>query len=318
MTDKRNFVLAIAVVLAPVAVAWFDLSVAAAVGLVLLLLLLRWLVSLSGILFPERSPDLALATISASHFVEKVRWSMDRLGIDYVEKTSGGTLGVFFRGRTVPQLKIRTGIVRSVIGNSPDILRYLYGRFLHEDPQRAKFLEPTAERVELEGRLDAYARSLQVWVYYHLLADRDLTLHAWGVNNPATPALQRVALRALFPLLAFLVRFSFKINDTNYARAVARIEQTLGAAEKDLADGRASLLGGDEINFTDLAFAAYTGLWLMPRAYGAGKADAVRIERERVPEGMRDDIQRWMEAFPTATAWVEKLYASRVSSGAAP
>lgn len=318
MTHKRNFALAVAVFLAPIAVAWFDLSVPAAVGLVLLLLLLRWLVNLSGILFPERTPELVLATISASHFVEKVRWSMDRLGIDYVEQTSGGALGVFFRGRTVPQLKVRTGIVRSVIGNSPDILRYLYGRYLHEDPERARFLEPTAERVELEGRLDAYARSLQVWVYYHLLSHRDLTLHAWGVDNPATPAWQRSALRLLFPLLAFLIRFSFKINDTNYARAVARIEQTLSTAEDHLADGRASLLGGDEINYTDLAFAAYTGLWLMPPAYGGGRADAVRIERARAPEGMRSDIERWTERYPRAIARVEQLYESRGSAGAAP
>lgn len=318
MTDKRNLALAIAVFLAPIAVAWWGLSVPAAVGVVLLLLLLRWLVNLSGIVVPERGPDVVLATISASHFVEKVRWSMDRLGIDYVEQVSAGTLGAYFRGRTVPQLKVRTGIVRTVIGNSPDILRYLYGRYLHEDPQRASFLEPTAERVEFEGALDAYARSLQVWIYYHLLHDRDLTLHAWGANNPATPAWQRAALRALFPLLAFLIRVSFKVNDTGYARAVARVEQAVGEAEKALEDGRASLLGGDELNFTDYAFAAYTGLWLMPQAYGGGKAGAVRIERDRAPAAMRADIERWIEKFPLATAWVARLYESRLPVDEAP
>jgi hypothetical protein len=145
VTEKRNLAFAIVVLLAPVAVAWFGLSVPAAVGVVLLLLLLRWFVTLSGIIAPERTPKLVLATISsASHFVEKVRWSMDLLGVDYVEQTSGATLGAFYAGRSVPQLKVRTGIVRSVIGDSPDILRYLYGRYVHEDPQRAAFLEPTA------------------------------------------------------------------------------------------------------------------------------------------------------------------------------
>ena len=311
MTDKRNLAFAIVVFLAPVAVAWFGLSVPAAVGVVVLLLLLRWLITLSGIIAPERTPKLVLATISASHFVEKVRWSMDRLGVDYVEKTSGATLGAFYSGRSVPQLRVRTGIVRSIIGDSPDILRYLYGRYVHEDPERVAFLEPTAERVELERKLDAYARSLQVWIYCYLLKDRDLTLHAWGVNNPATPAWQRVALRVLFPVQAFLIRYSFKINETGYKRAVARIEETLTMAEEQLADGRESLLGGTDINYTDITFAAYTGLWLRPLAYGGGMADAVRFERDRMPDGMREEIEGWEESFPRATAWVERLYESR-------
>ena len=308
MTDNRNLVFATVLFLAPIIVAWYGLSVAAAAGVVILLLLCRWLITLSGILAPERTPDLVLATISASHFVEKVRWSLDRLGAEYEEQTSGGTLGAYFRGRTVPQLKIRTGVVRSVIGNSSDILRYVYARYLPENPEQAAFLEPTAERVEFERRLDGYGVSLQVWVYYHILHDRELALHAWGANNPATPAWQRVALRALFPLLAFMIRFSFKINDTHFAKSVARIEELLGDVDTDLADGRKSLLGGKEINYTDLAFAAFTGLWLMPNAYGGGMADDVRLEREQVPEAMRADIERWIEAYPGAAAWVEALY----------
>jgi hypothetical protein len=311
VTDNRNLIFAIAVFVAPVVVAWYGLSVAAAAGIVVLLLLCRWLINLSGFIAPEKTPELVLATISASHFVEKVRWSMDRLGIDYAEQTSGGTLGAYFRGRTVPQLKVRTGHVRSVIGNSPDILRYLYGRCLHDDPERIAFLEPTAERVDFERRLDRYGVSLQVWVYYHLLHNRELALHAWGADNPATPAWQRVALRVLFPLLARLIRLSFKINDTNYARSVGHIEQLLADIDADLNDGRHSLLGAGEVNYTDLQFAAFTGLWLMPDNYGGGKADAVRIERDQAPPGMRDDIERWLDAFPRAVSWVEALYESR-------
>ncbi len=304
MTGRRSLIFAIAVFLAPVVVAWYGLSVTAAAGIVVLLLLGRWLITLSGIIAPERTPDLELATIAASHYVEKVRWCMDRLGIEYAEKVSGGTLGAYFRGRTVPQLRIRTGIVHSVIGNSPDILRYLYGRCLHEDPERCAFLEPTAERVELERRLDLYGRSLQVWVYYHILVDRELTLHAWGLHDEKTPAWQRVALRMVYPLLAALLRFSFKIDDAHYARSVARIEDLLGELDADLTDGRRSLLGGDTINYTDLTFAALSGLWLMPEGYGGGKADAVRIERERAPAAMRADIERWIDAFPRAVAKV--------------
>ncbi len=311
MTDKRATIFAILLFIAPIVVAWYSLSVAAAVGIVVLLLLCRWLITLSGFVAPEKTPDLVLATISASHFVEKVRWCMDRLGVDYVEKTSAGTLGAFYRGRTVPQLKVRTGGVRSVIGNSPDILRYLYGRYLAKDPDRAAFLEPTPERLEFEKRLDAYGRSLQVWVYYHLLQDRGLTLHAWGANSPQTPAWQRLLLRLLFPVQARLIRFSFRINDANFARAVARIEELLAEINEVLSDGRESLLGGGGQNYTDFAFAAFTGLWLMPQGYGGGQAEATRIERDQTPAAMRADIERWVDAYPAAVNYVEALYTLR-------
>lgn len=311
MTDKRNFAFAIALFLAPVVVAWYGLSVAAAAGIVVLLLLCRWLITLSGILVPEKTPELVLATISASHFVEKVRWSMDHLGIDYSEQTSGGTLGAYFRGRTVPQLKVRTGRVRSVIGNSSDILRYLYGRCLPTDPERAAFLEPTAARVEFEQRLDWYGVNLQVWVYYHILQDRDLTLHAWGANSPKTPGWQRLVLRVLFPMLAAMIRYSFKINDTSFAGATTRIEELLTDMEAALVDGQRSLLGDDDVNYTDFEFAAFTGLWLMPEGYGGGKADTVRIERDRAPAPMQADTERWMSSFPRTVAWVEALYEQR-------
>ena len=311
MTDKRTAVFAVLLFVAPILVAWYGLSVAAAAGIVVLLLLLRWLITLSGFVAPEKTPTLVLATISASHFVEKVRWCMDRLGIDYVERASAGTLGAFYRGRTVPQLKVRTGGVRSVIGNSPDILRYLYGRCLAKDPAGAAFLEPTSERLEFEKRLDAYGRSLQVWVYYHLLDDRGLTLHAWGADSPQTPGWQRLLLRPLFPVQARLIRFSFRINEANYARAVTRIEELLAGVNADLEDGRESVLGGTEHNYTDYAFAAFTGLWLMPQGYGGGKADETRIERDEAPAAMRADIERWLGAYPAAVDYVEELYTLR-------
>ncbi len=311
MTDKRNLVFAVILFLAPVVVAWHELSVAAAVGVVILLLLCRWLITLSGVISPESAPELELATISASHFVEKVRWSLDKLGVEYEERTTGGTLGAYFRGRTVPQLKVKTGIVRSVIGNSPDILRFVYGRYLSADPAAARFLEPTEERIALERRLDRHGASLQVWVYYHLLHDKELTLHAWGVDSPATPAWQRPVLRLLFPLLARLVRFSFKVDDTQFAKSVGHIERLLGDVESDLEDGRKSLLGEDDINYTDLAFAAFNGLWLMPEGYGGGKADHVRIARDQAPAPMRADIERWAEAYPRVVSFVETLYENR-------
>jgi len=311
MAHKRMLYFMMLLFAAPVAVAGFDLSVPEALLVVLGLLLLRWLITLSGIVAPERSAELVLATISVSHFVEKVRWCMDRLGVDYDEKVSGGTLGAYFAGRSVPQLLVRTGIVRTTIGNSPDILRYLYGRCLAADPAAAAFLEPTAERVELESRLDRYGVNLQVWVYHYMLTDRALMLRAWGADSPRTPAWQRPLLRLLFPVLAFLIRKSFRITPRNHEKAIKHIELLLADIDARLADGRRSILGEPEPNYTDLQFAAFTGLWLMPEDYGGGRADDVRMEREQVPPGMRADIDRWNETYGRAVEYVESLYESR-------
>lgn len=308
MTDRRRLIHAIFLGIAPLIVAWFGLSVPAALALVALLLLWRWLVVLSGYVVPEKKPELELETISASHFVEKVRWCMDRLGLDYQEKPVGGTLGAFYLGRTVPQLKIRTGAVRSVIGNSPDILRYLWGRYGQVDPATAAFLRPDKNRIALEQRLDKYGAQLQVWVYYRILDDRALTLRAWGCDDPNLPRWQRWLLKVIYPLQAALVRWTFRITDERFARAVAQIESLLAEMNDTLGDERGSLLGGDELNYTDITFAALSGLWLSPDDYGGGKAEAVRRAPDSLPEPMQMDIDSWSAAYPHAVALVSRLY----------
>lgn len=312
MTDTRKLVHTTFLFVLPLLAAWFDWSVLTAVLVVFLMLLWRWLVSMSTFVKPPKMPDVVLDVISASHFVEKVRWNMDVAGIDYVEQASGGTLGAFFLGRTVPRMRFRTGAVRSEIGNSAEILRYLWGANHVLLGDAVAHLEPTAARSELEGRLDQYGVSLQIWVYHHILDDRELALHAWGVDSKTVPLWQRWVLRALFPVLVFLIRRSFRITPSSYEKSCNRIEQMLAESEAALSDGRTSILGGDSLNYTDYSFAAMTGLWLMPEGYGGGKADDVRIERGRAPNPMRADIERWLDQYPLTVAWVQQQYASRL------
>ena len=308
MIGKRLIIHSLFVILLPVIVAWFGISVAGAVALVLLGLAWRWVITLSGILAPAKVPELELETIAASHFVEKVRWCMDRLGLDYKERQVVGVLGVFFTGRSVPQLKFRTGIVRSTIGNSPEILRYLWAANVVELGDKAGFLEPTAERLALEESLDRYGVDLQVWVYYHVLDDRRLTQHAWGCYSPSIPLWQRYVVIAIYPLLKqFMIR-AFRISDRHYAKAVESIETLLADIDQKLADGRNAILDGETLNFTDITFASLSALWLQPANFANGKAEAVRVERERVSASMRADIERWIDKFPHATRFIEQLY----------
>ncbi len=302
-TTHTVFLLAV-----PLIVAGFGLSVATAALLVLVGLLWRWFIVAGNILLPEKQAAIVLETVPASHFAEKARWCMDRLGIDYSEQQCGGILGVLFTGRTVPRLKLQTGIVRSSIGNSPEILRFLWGEYGASLGNAAAFLEPTAERLELEKRIDRCGVDLQIWIYYHLLLDRELTLHLWGADEPGIPWWQRALLRPLFPLESLFIGRVFSISEGHYAKAVEHVEQLLGDVDTQLADGRQSILGGDKINYVDLTFAAISGLWLQPENYGGGMADASRVARNKLPAPMREDIERWIEDYPRAASFVARLY----------
>ncbi len=292
----------------PVIVAWFGLSVWSALALTIGALLWRWLIVLSRLVVRDKRPAVVLETIAASHFAEKARWCLDRLGIDYTEVSSGGLIGVMFTGRTVPRLNIRTGIVRSSIGNSAEILRYLWGEHSAR-LETAAFLEPTPERLELEKKIDRCGLYLQQWIYYHLLLDRKLTLHLWGANNPDVPAWQRGLMRLLFPLTAAYLRYALSISEERYASASQHIEALLAEVDVHLADGRHSILGGDELNYVDITFASIMGLWAQPDNYGGGAADAARVPRNHLPAPMRADIERWSEDYPRATAFIVRMYA---------
>jgi glutathione S-transferase len=308
MTGHRLLLHSLFLFLLPVIVAWWGLGVPGAIALVLLALLWRWAISLSAIVAPATVPDLELETISASHFVEKVRWCLDRLGLEYRERPVGGTLGAFFLGRTVPVLKFRSGAVRSSIGNSPEILRYLWGRYSAELGDRAEFLRPTPERLDFEARVDRCGTDLQVWVYFHILDDRELSLHAWGADSPEIPRWQRLALRLLYPVLRALIHRAFRISPKHHARAVANVSTLLAEVESRLGDGRQSILGGDEINYSDFAFAAIMGLWLMPPEYGLHRADSVRVTIDRCPAAMQGEVATWKQDYPRTTAFIERLY----------
>ena len=307
MFAGKKAVIASCLIALPLAVAVFDLSFWPTLLLVIALLTWMWLNQLGGLLRRGGGPALVLDTISMSHFAEKARWSMDRLGVDYRENKSNGLLGVILTGRTVPRLRLRTGAVESSIGHSPEILRFLWGEY-GARLEAASFLEPSEEALELEAKIDRYGVDLQVWVYYHLLPHKETTLHIWGAEDSGIPQWQRAVARPLYPLLAKFLRRTFGIDRAHYNKAVEHVDAMLAAAEERLEGGQQYLLG-DTINYVDITFAAISGLWLQPDNYGGGQADHCRVAIDELPEGMQADRDRWREKFPAATAFIERLYA---------
>ena len=288
----------------PLLVAAFDVSFLMTLSTVLILVVARWLYSFRQLAGGHSGPTLILETIGASHYAEKVRWVLDRLGQPYTERVCAGTLGAFYWGRTVPVLEFRTGRAWSRIGNSREILRYLWGA----SDGSAEFLRPTPERDAFEARLDRYGQNLQVWLYWHMLDDKELMLEAWGARDRAVPLWQRYAIRLLYPVQRRLMRRTFRLSPEHYASARGHIEKLLQEVETALGESASSILGeeGADLNYTDLAFAALSTPWVLPSNF----ADRGRpvLEFDSLPEAMRADIETFRATNPRAYEFALRLY----------
>jgi len=287
-----------------------QISLAYLAIIALVLLTLQWILTLLKLSPPAKERVLRLETISASHFVEKVRWSLDRLGVTYRESANAGTLGAFFAGRTVPKLHVATGTVISTIGNSSDILRYLWGRYgsLPKFRQKAAFLEPTPEALELESQMDAYGADLQRWFYSNGLPARKLMMRVWGLHDRFVPFWQRWAVWVLYPLLCTMIRRAFDIRPKTPSWSADRIKNFLSQMETLLQDGRTYILNGEALSFVDITFASLSGIWIFPHQYGQGRAQYVLPEAELLPPQMQQDMQEWRESFPRVYAHIMARY----------
>ena len=248
---------------------------------------------------------LRLHTITFSHYVEKVRWCMDRLGIAYEEVPNAGILGVLLTGRTVPSLEIPPGLTR--IGDSPRILRYLWGEYAGRLPAgRTDFLAPTPVALELERYFDQrLGNDVRVWVYSRIFARRDLTLRSWGIEEPRVPGWQRALLRAGTPLLRFAVRRMLGVHPARAARALERTREAFDRVDALLADGR-RYLAGDALSFADITFASLAALAVLPPEYGGRAIDGRRLGIE----DLEPDWRAQVEAFRARPAgqFVLRLY----------
>jgi glutathione S-transferase len=273
--------------LLPVLVAWLGWGVGTALVAVLLVAIVGAALRLRVAMTPA-SARPRLHTISYSHYVEKVRWCLDRAQIDYEEVPSIGILGVLLLGRTVPVLELPAS--RTSVGNSTEILRLLWGLHGHDAPGSAAFLEPTAEAVALEKHFDrALGESVRRWAYQQLFRDSRLTLQSWGAHEPAVPAWQRALLHPLRPLLKAAVRRMLRINEASAARALEKTRAVFDEVDARLADGRRYLLG-DSLSFADITFASLGALAVLPGNYG-GPALATHFPQvESLPSPWREEV----------------------------
>mmetsp|Transcript_18220 Transcript_18220/g.51432 ORF Transcript_18220/g.51432 Transcript_18220/m.51432 type:complete len:330 (+) Transcript_18220:80-1069(+) len=240
----------------------------------------------------KEPPCFRLNTITSSHFVEKVRWALDRLGVPYTEEQDCGILGVFLSGRSVPVLIDDATHVS--IGNSSDILAYLYGKFRDDErfAERAGFLQRTPQTVQLENTIDELGFLIQGYGYHYLIHDKDLVLTFWGADEPSLPIYQRLALKALFPILKLIITKVFKLDDRALAlKRETRIKEIFAEMGGLIEKNGGKYILGDEISYVDLAFCALGGILMVPNNAGGTAIPAGMNPQKyesRLPQALKD------------------------------
>jgi glutathione S-transferase len=253
----------------------------------------------------QTDPVLRLRTITYSHYVEKARWCIDRLGVPYEEVPDIGILGVLLTGRTVPVLEVPPGLTR--IGDSPRILRYLWGEYAGRLPfERTAFLEPTPATLELEQYFDRQLGiDVRVWAYWRIFQRRDLTLRSWGIEEPRIPRWQRALLKVFAPLLRFAVRRMLGVTPARAARARDRTHEVFERVDSMLADGRRYLLGGSP-TFADITFASLAALAVLPPEYAGRAIGGRRFTIDELDADWRAEIESFRSR--PAGRFVLRLY----------
>lgn len=209
---------------------------------------------------------LRLITIPISHYCEKARWALERMGMAYREerhvqgihqlaaRRAGG-------GVTVPVLVTPDGVLRE----SGEILAWVDRR---TPPEHRLFPAKPGARDEVERlcrRLDEELgpRGRRL-MYVHMLSQRNLML---SFNNEGVPSWEDRAIRYGWPFATRFARRRLGIRPGIEAEDEAAVWRELDFVAELLADGRPHLCG-ERFGAADLTFAALAAAVVVPPVYG--------------------------------------------------
>ncbi|HHJ16803.1 MAG TPA: glutathione S-transferase family protein [Gammaproteobacteria bacterium] len=246
-------------------------------------------------------PCIRLITIPMSHYCEKARWGLERLGIEYHEERH---LQVFHYPRTFwfsggPNVPVLIDGVK-VVHDSTAILEYLDS---YADADRRLYPLDSGLRQQVSELEDLFDEVLGVesrrWVYYHF---RSRPMQALRTAGQGTPLIERLLLPVIYPLFVLLINRLINPSQRAVEEGLDKVRALVKTTDSLLAEGHRYLLG-DQFTAADLSLACMLAPLVVPRNYG------IRLpEPEQMPVAARPVID---EFRATATgAYVLKLFAT--------
>lgn len=239
---------------------------------------------------------LTLHTFAMSHFSEKIRWTLDACAIPYVEHCQTPVfhmpLALRLGGRGQTTLPILAEGSRA-IQDSPRILAWLAA----ERGPLPLLADTDREAVQaIERRFDAIGKDIARLLYQGSFGSADAhILELWTAH--ARPW-QAALLRAGYPLVRWGFRRKLGISATRAQQAAGRITEQLDWLERELAGGKAYLLG-ERFGLADICVASLLAPLACPAEHPVyGELD--------YREGMRATLVPWRDR--PALAWVRELY----------
>lgn len=246
-----------------------------------------------------------LITFRISHYCEKVRWALDRIGFPYVEECHLPPLHrlktIPLGGSSVPVLVTEAEILK----DSADILKYLETA---APPHLKLYPNSPVLRHEVEKLEAQFNRKLgtstRQWGYFYALQNRSVMQQLWCEG---VPTWEKLLFPVLFPLTRHLVHSSYNVHRESALAAYRRTQQIFEMVSNCLSDGRKYLVG-DCFSGADLAFASLSAPGLVPDEYGG-----LFPELNQLPDEMVEQIQILRETV--AGRYALRLYQEERSVG---
>lgn len=217
----------------------------------------------------QHKEEFTLTSIRFSHYVEKVRWTLDRLGIPYRERyvlpvTHFFVTPFIIRGaghRDSQSTRFSTPILTTddgqVIAKSTAIMRYLSDRYLKQQYS----LFPSQSVIELDNQFNEILGPATRRVLYYYSLNKPEIMFKLAENNAGS--IQAGFYKALYPLSRRLMAKALEVTEAQARLSLEQVFKAYDDVEAKLSDGR-QFLFDDRLTAADISFACLGGILMLP------------------------------------------------------